>query len=347
LFYSYQDYSLINSRIFFDKKLKLIKYILSILTIFTIFNCSKSNDEYVLKIASSAPIDEPGSRALLKFAELVNERSHGRIKAKLFANGSLGNNRDVTEGLLIGSIEMQMASSSPLAVFVPSLNIFEMPFLFKNNKHMFAVLDSHIGDRFKSDFKKSGLHLLGYFTFGVRHIMTRDSPVYSISDLNGLKIRTMESKPHLDAFKAFGANPLPMAYSDLYTGLETGVIDGAEAANSNYYSKKFFEVAPYWAQVGWLRLVAPVIMSKVFYDKLPEDLKKVINKTLSELVNYERDLYTQISLERLEQLEKFDVTITFPNPKPFQEASKNVYKQWADKIGGWELINEIQAFDEY
>ena len=321
-----------------------IKYIIFTFIVMILFNCSSKKDKYILKIASSAPIDEPGSQALLKFSKLVNERSNGRINAKLYSNGALGNNRDVTEGLLIGSIEMQMASSSPLAVFVPSLNIFEMPFLFENNEHMFAVLDSYIGDRFKKDFESSGLHLMGYFTFGVRHIMTRNYPIHSIKDLQGLKIRTMESKPHLDAFKSFGANPLPMAYSDLFTSLETGVLDGAEAANSNYYSKKFFEVAPYWAQIGWLRLVAPVIMSKDFYDRLPFDLQKIVDTTLSELVDYERELYTQISEKRLNQLEALNVNITYPDPIPFKELSRNVYDNWAEKIGGWELINEIQNF---
>ena len=313
--------------------------------IFLLFSCSGKEDIYKIKVASSAPLEEPGSQALLKFTKMVNERSNGRIEAKLYANGTLGNNRDVSEGLLIGTIEMQMASSSPLAVFVPSLNIFEMPFLFENNAHMFAVLDSDIGNKYRSDFEAAGFHLLGYFTFGVRHIMTTNKPLNVITDLNGLKIRTMESKPHLDSFKAFGASPLPMAYSELYTGLETGIIDGAEAANSNYYSKKFYEVAPYWAQIGWLRLVAPVIMSKVFYDGLPRDLQHIVNQTLGELIFYERELYTDISKNRLEQLKELGVIITYPDPEPFRTASQDVYKEWADKVGGWELIKKIQNFN--
>ena len=309
------------SNIFMYYSLQILRSIIYTgITIF-LFSCSVKENIYKLKIASSAPLEEPGSQALLTFTKLVNERSQGRIEAKLYANGTLGNNRDVSEGLLIGTIEMQMASSSPLAVFVPSLNIFEMPFLFENNAHMFAVLDSDIGNQYRSDFEAAGFHLLGYFTFGVRHIMTTTKPINAITDLNGLKIRTMESKPHLDSFKAFGASPLPMAYSELYTGLETGIIDGAEAANSNYYSKKFYEVAPYWAQIGWLRLVAPVIMSKVFYDGLPRDLQHIVNQTLGELIFYERELYTDISKNRLEQLKELGVIITYPDPKPFRTAS--------------------------
>lgn len=307
--------------------------------------CRNKEAEFIMKIDSAAPMEEPGSQALLRYANLVNERSSGRIKAKLYAANALGVNRDVTEGLQLGTIEVQMASNSPLAVFVPSMNIFELPFIFKSNEHMFAVLDSEIGRSYIPDLEARGFHLLGYFTFGVRHIMTSGKPVHSMEDLKGLKIRTMESPAHLDAFKAFGASPLPMAYNELFVALQTGMIDGAEAANSNYYSKRFFEVAPNWAQIGWLRLVAPVLMSKKFYDRLPADLQKIVDDSLMELVDYERNLYSEVDKKRLEQLKALGVVITYPDRAHFLEAAKRVYEKWADKVGGWEKINAIVNFE--
>lgn len=299
---------------------------------------------FILKIASPAPAGEPGSQALLRFADVVNKRSGGRIDAKVYASGALGDDRQVTEGLQLGLIEMAMVPNSTLAVFVPSLNIFELPFLFRDNDHMFRVLDSPIGQRYATDFKKNGLHLMGYFTFGVRHIMTNDRAINTLSDLEGLKIRTMECSLHLDAFKAFGASPLPMGYSELFMALQTGMIDGAEAANSNYYSKRFFEVAPNWAQVGWLRLVAPVIMSEKFYIQLPKDLQQIVDESLIELVDYERELYTTIDNQLLGKLPTFGTRITHPDIAPFIEASKPVYNKWAERVGGWERINEIIDF---
>jgi TRAP-type C4-dicarboxylate transport system substrate-binding protein len=189
-----------------------------------------------------------------------------------------------------------------------------------------------------------GFHLMGYFTLGLRHIMTTDAPVSSIEDLRGLKIRTMESPPHLDAFAAFGASPLPMAYSELYTALETGVIDGAEAANSNYYAKRFFEVSPHWAQVGWLYLVAPVIMSKAFYDRLPADLQGLVDETIQELEEYERQLYTEVDEQRLRDLEEAGVTITYPDRQPFVDAAQSVYSEWAERVGGRDKIDAIIDF---
>ena len=206
---------------------------------------------------------------------------------------------------------------------------------------MFAVLVSEIGEGLRPALEREGFHLMGYFSYGLRHIMTTERAVETIEDLRGLKIRTMESPPHLDAFAAFGASPLPMAYNELYTSLETGVIDGAEAANSNYYSKRFFEVAPYWAHVGWPRLVAPVLMSKVFYDRLPADLQELVDATLTDLVDYERQLYTDIDERRLQQLLDAGVTVTYPGRDAFVAASAAVYDAWAARVGGREQIDAI------
>jgi len=307
-------------------------------------SCGQKDEVLIMKIASPAPAEEPGSKALLRFADLVNARSNGRIKAKVYSSSALGGNREVVEGLQLGTIEVAMVPNSTLAVFIPSLNIFELPFIFENNSHMFAVLDSHIGKGYAKDMTANDLHLLGYFTFGVRHIMTNGRPINSIDDMRGMKIRTMECSAHLDAFEAFGASPLPMGYNELFVALQTGMIDGAEAANSNYYTKRFYEVAPNWAQIGWLHLVSPVIMSKPFYDKLPRDLQQIVNLSLAELVDYERQLYTDVDNQLLKELESNGALITYPNKAPFLEASKAVYDKWADKVGGWEKINEIVKF---
>ena len=301
-------------------------------------------DVFVIKVASSAPADEPGSQALQRFVDIVNEAAGGRIEARLFAAATLGNDRDVTEGLKLGTVEMQMSSNSTLATFVPEVYVFEMPFLFDDNEHMFAVLDSEIGESFRPALEREGFHLMGYFTFGLRHIMTTEKSIDTMADLGGLKIRTMESPPHLDAFAAFGANPLPMAYNELYTSLETGVIDGAEAANSNYYSKKFYEVAPYWAQVGWLRLVAPVIMSKAFYDSMPRDLQDLVDQTVKDLEGYERQLYTEVDEQRLRDLEAAGVSVTYPDRAAFIEASSTVYEAWLERIGGRSQLDAILNF---
>ena len=151
----------------------------------------------------------------------------------------------------------------------------------------------------------------------------------------------MGNPVHLDAFEAYGASPLPMAYGELYTALETGVIDGAEAANSNYYAKKFFEVANNWAMVGWLYMVAPMIMNKAYYDKMPKDLQNIINEAAIKVCREGRGVYAKQDIQKLELLKKNNIKITTPNRAPFIKASSVVYDKWAKVVGGRERIDAI------
>ncbi len=235
--------------------------------------------------------------------------------------------------------------ASVMAGFVHELNIFELPFLFENKDHFYAVLDSEIGDGLRTACEKRGFHLLGFFDAGVRHIMTVDKPINVMDDLKGLKIRTMENPLHLAAFKAFGANPLPMAYGELYTALEQRVIDGAEAANTNYLSKRFYEPAPHWAMVGWIHLIETVIMSRYFYEKLPLEYQEMIDDAAFLMIQKERQWYSESEKEALQQLVERGVKITRPDRKPFQEASQRVYAEWAGRVGGMDLIERIITFD--
>ena len=299
---------------------------------------------YVIKTSLSQNPQEPQVRAVELFKQIVEEKTAGKVRVEIYPNNQLGNQRDVVEGIQLGTVQMSNCASV-LAGFVRELNIFELPFLFENRNHFYAVLDSAIGESLRPAFEKRGFHLLGYFDAGIRHVMTVDKPVNAIGDLKGLKIRTMENPLHLEAFKAFGANPMPMAYGELYTALEQHVIDGAEAANTNYFSKKFYEPAPNWAQVGWIHLIETVIMSRYFYERLPLEYKKIIDETAFLMIRKERQWYAESEEKALLQLVEQGIKITTLDRKPFVEASQKVYKEWAEKVGGMDLIERIIQFD--
>ena len=288
--------------------------------------------------------NNPGEPQILAgelFKKIVEEKTKGNIKVEIYPNNQLGESRSVLEGIQLGTVQMANVTG-PMLSFVPELVIFELPFLFKNRDHMYAVMDSEIGDSLKPHFEKRGFHLLGFWDVGVRHILTVEKPINSIDDLKGLKIRTMGNPAHLAAYKAFGANPLPMAYGELYTALEQKVIDGAEAANINYESKKFYEPAPHWAQVGWIHLVGYTVLSKKLYDGLSAEQKQIIDDAARQMNDLERKLYRKKDEGMLPELEKRGVKVTYPDRKPFMEASKQVYDQYAGKIpGGMATINKI------
>jgi tripartite ATP-independent transporter DctP family solute receptor len=310
------------------------------LVVGALLGCGPRDHTIVIKAALSQNPGEPQVVAMQSFKRNVEDRTDGRILVRLYPNNQLGNQRDVVEGLQIGSIEISNIASV-MSAFVPETNLFELPFLFDSPEHFDSVLDGAIGQGLQPAFEERGLHLLGYFDAGERHIMTTTSPVESLEDMRGLKIRTMENPLHLAAFRAFGANPLPMAYGELYTALEQGVIDGGEAADPNYFSKRFYEPAPYWARVGWIRLLEYVIMSRSFYDGLSEGDQRIIDAAAREMIRQQRALYRAEADSALAKLQEAGVRVSYPDREPFREAARTIYSDWADRVGGIQLINEI------
>jgi tripartite ATP-independent transporter DctP family solute receptor len=307
--------------------------------------CGPREEALILKAALSQNPTEPQVRAVELFAELVREGTEGRIRVQIYPNNQLGNQRDVVEGLQMGSVELANIASV-MAGFVPEVNLFELPFLFDGPEHFDRVMDSEIGRGLAPAFQARGLHLLGYFDAGERHIMTTHQVVESLEDLRGLKIRTMENRLHLAAFEAFGANPLPMAYGELYTALEQGVIDGAEAADPNYFAKRFYEPAPHWARVGWIRLMEYVVMSQAFYQGLPEADRAVIDEAARVMIREQRAWYRAEAGFALERLRQAGVRISIPDKEPFRRAARSLYEVWAPEVGGMERIEEIVRMGE-
>jgi len=302
--------------------------------------CDTSEQPLLIKAALSQNPGEPQVVAMQSFKRIVEAQSDGRIEVRLYPNNQLGNQRDVVEGLQIGSVEVSNIASV-MSAFVPETNLFELPFLFRSPEHFDSVVDGAVGRSLRAAFEERGLHLLGYFDAGERHIMTTAAPVQSLEDMRGLKIRTMENPLHLAAFRAFGANPLPMAYGELYTALEQGVIDGGEAADPNFLSKRFYEPARYWARVGWIRLVEYVIMSGAFYDRLSAKDRRIVDAAARQMIHQQRDLYRAAADSAFAELQEAGVQVTYPDREPFRAAARDLYAEWADKVGGMQLIDEI------
>lgn len=302
--------------------------------------CRSETHEVVIKAALSQNPGEPQVLAMESFKRMVEQRTGGRILVRLYPNNQLGNQRDVVEGLQLRSIEISNIASV-MSAFVPETNLFELPFLFDNPEHFDAVLDGAIGLSLRPAFEQRGLHLLGYFDAGERHIMTTAGPVRGLDDLRGLKIRTMENPLHLATFRAFGANPLPMAYGELYTALEQGVIDGGEAADPNYFAKRFYEPAPFWSRVGWIRLIEYLVMSRSFYEDLSLEDRRIVDTAARTAILEQRALYRAEADSALQQLRDAGVQVSFPDREPFRQAALAVYAAWADRVGGMHRIEQI------
>ena len=206
---------------------------------------------------------------------------------------------------------------------------------------MISVLRGPVLQDINEIVSERGIRLLGVYNVGVRHIMS-STPVRSMDDLKGLKIRTMQSKYHMAAFNAFGANATPISYAELYSSLQTGVVDGAEAANTNYFGKKFYEVAPYWGQVGWTILTAPLIMSDKKFSSLPADVQQALIEGGNKAAMWEQDYYASVDQGRLDDVRNAGVSITKLDIAPFQAASQKVYDEFLTTDAEKRILKMIQ-----
>ncbi|WP_339114807.1 TRAP transporter substrate-binding protein [Thioclava sp. GXIMD2076] len=296
-----------------------------------------------LRASHNANADEPYGVGLDKMAEIVAKDTDGSLTIKSFPNAQLGDEMESIQGTQMGTVDIAVAANEALANFAPDLATFSLPYIFKSSEQMDKALnDPKIFNLVSTILEERGFKLLALFSAGERHIMTK-KPINSIDDLKGEKIRVIQNPAHIDAFKAFGANPAPLPYTELYGALETGVVDGADAANTNYYSQKFYEVAPDWAMVGWLQLVAPVVMGKAAFDKLPADQQKALLDAGMQAGSFERQYYVKSDAEKLEKLKEAGVTITHPDTAPFREAAAGVKEKYLDDDRKKELYEMINA----
>lgn len=297
--------------------------------------------DIVLKAGHSQNAGEPMDKALHMMREHVEAATGGKVTIEIFPNMQLGGEVEMIKQVLTGSLDITSPSNAPLTNFVPALKIFDMPFLFRDEAHMIKVLRGPVLQDIAEIVATSGIRLLGVFNVGVRHIMS-NKPVRTMDDLKGLKIRTMQSKYHMAAFNAFGANATPISYAELYSSLQTGVVDGAEAANTNYFEKKFYEVAPYWGQVGWTILTAPLIMSEKKFASLPSDVQQALLEGGNKAAAWEQDYYASVDKGRLDDVRNAGVSITKLDIAPFQKASEKVYAEFLTTDDERRILKMIQ-----
>ncbi|MCW5655818.1 TRAP transporter substrate-binding protein [Hydrogenophaga sp.] len=295
-----------------------------------------------LKASHSAAPTEPFQVGMADFARRVKEGTNGRVTVNIFPNNQLGNEREVTEGLQLGLVDMANPSNAVLTNFVPDLVALDMPFLFRGPDHVERMFDGPLTDAVAEAVAKKGYVLLGLYTAGTRHIMTK-KPVNSLADLKGQKIRVMQNNAHVETFKMLGANPTPLAYGELYGALQSGVVDGAEAANTNYHAQKFYEVSPNWAMVSWNVLVSPFIMAESRFKALPADVQKVLLDAGRASARVERAEYARSDVERLQALKAAKVNVTQPDVAEFRKAVAKVYDQFIKTDGQKKLFSVVTA----
>lgn len=255
------------------------------------------------------------------FADRVRAETAGRVDFKIFPAGQLGSEVEQVEGALIGAIDGVALASGALSNFVPELRILDLPYIFDDTDHFKRVWDGPFAAKVDEAAAAKNIKFLCASSTGFRNILTT-SPVNSIDDLKNRKIRTIQSPVHIAAFNGFGALATPLPYTEVYSGLQTGLIDGADAGNQNYEDAKFYEVAPHWALVGWVPTSYLMVMSKLSFDRLSAEDQAIVTKAAKDGCTWLTDTIAAGEVETLQRLESKGVKITRPDLAPFKASSE-------------------------
>lgn len=278
----------------------------------------------------------PQYKGLVKFKELVEEQTNGAIIVETYHSGQLGDDRTMTEALQLGSQEITIPSTAVIANFIPEFSVFDIPFLFPNEEVADAVLGGEVGEDLLARLADQRLVGLGYWENGFRDLTNSVRPVSTIDDFKGLKIRTMENQLHLEAFRALGANPTPMAFTELFAAMQQGTVDGQENPYATIYLQKFFEVQDHVSDTHHIYSPWVFLVSKAFFDGLTPEQQEIVTNAAYEAGAYQRNMNRETAAEYLANLQAEGMTFTEISPEARQEmvdAVKPVIDRFADQIG--------------
>jgi TRAP-type transport system periplasmic protein len=298
--------------------------------------------QVVLKLGHAVAPEHPYHLGAVRYSELVAQRTKNKVKIDVYPSTQLGNERDMVEGLQLGTIDLVVTSTGPLGGFVPRIFVVDLPFLFRDREHAYKVLDGSIGRELLDAFSAKGISGLAFWENGFRQMTNSVRPIEKPEDLKGIKIRTMENKVHLSAFRAFGASPTPMAWSEVYTALQQKTIDAQENPIAIIYFQKIYEVQKYLTLTGHFYSPAPLLMSLKAFNNLPKNIQKIMLDTAMDCATYERNLLRDNEAKQLAEIKAKGMLVTLPNKKPFQAAAAPVYKEFESQFGK-EIIDRIIA----
>lgn len=279
-----------------------------------------------------------------KFADLVSEKSRGKITIKVFENGVLGSDVAVLSSMLGGTIDFSLMSVGTLASHNKQFSVFDFPYMFGNEKEADAVLDGPVGRKMLAKLPEKGFIGLSYAELGFRHIHNSKRPIKTLADLQGLKIRVIPVPIYLDFMNQEGANAVPMSYTELYSALDQKAVDGATNPFQNIEYSKMYEVTKYLSLTRHMYSAMFFIGSKKTWDKFTPDEQKLIQEAADEAKVFQRNAARDINAKSLESLKKTMVVneISDVEIAKMREKAKPVLEKWTAVVGP-ELIAEVNA----
>ena len=285
----------------------------------------------VLRLAENQPDTNPVTVAMFRFADLVKEYTNGEVEVQVFSGAQLGQEPETIEQAQAGIIDFTRVNSVSLANVSPSMGAFTLPYVFADWDHKYRVLDGDVGVEVLADLEKVGLKGFAYMDAGSRSFYTVEGKtIASIDDLKGMKIRVQPVPISIRMMELLGAVPTPMNYGEVYSALQTGVIDGAENDFVSYHTSAHYEVAPNYVIDAHLSPPALLLMNKARFDSLPAEQQEAIIRAAVEASMFEREIMREANEKARETVVEGGATVTEIDNAPFQAAVQPIYEEFPD-----------------
>jgi len=300
----------------------------------------KGIQEQTIKLAHVVNEKDGFHIAAMKFEELVEERSEGKIDIELYPNATLGDERTLLEGMQMGTVDMGVITNGPIVNFIEDIGVFELPFLFASPEEAYEVLDGPIGQEILTKLEDVNMKGLAYAERGFRNLTNSKKTVNTPADVDGLKVRVMENPVYIDTFKALGANAVPMAWTEALTALQQGTIDGQENPVNVIYSFKLYETQDFLSMTRHTYAPAVFVMSLDKFNKLSPEAQKIFKEAAQEAAEFERKANAESEEEQMAKLRENGMEIVQPDIRQFQDTVAPVYEKYGKQYG--EYIERIR-----
>jgi tripartite ATP-independent transporter DctP family solute receptor len=308
-----------------------------------LISCKKESGTKVLYLAHNLPQTHPVHLGILEFQKVLEINSRGALKVKIFPDGQLGSEREVLELLQIGSVAATKVSAATLSNFVPEYNILGIPYLFRDKQHLFDVLEGPIGKSILEKGSKFWLRGLCYFDAGSRSFYTIDKAIRTPEDLKGLKIRVMNNQMAINMVNSLGASATPLSYSELYTAMQQGVVDGAENNSPSFVSSNHYEISKYYTLDQHSFVPDVLLIGTKYWEKLSEDEKLWVQDAADQSAQVQKKYWNDSVDESMKIAKGAGVEIIIPDKALFAEKSISVIQDFVIKYPEMApIVNQIK-----
>lgn len=306
-------------------------------------SCNDTSEGTKLKLAHGLPVDHPVHKAMEFMAKRTDELSEGKLTFEIYPAEQLGSEQQCLELVQIGSLAITKVSAAVMESFADDYKVFGLPYIFRSKEHVFNVLDGEIGKELLLSTENKWIRGLCYYDAGSRSFYTKDKPINHPDDLAGLKIRVMRSITAVEMIRTLGGSATPISWGELYTALQSGVVDGAENNPPSFYTSHHYEVCKFFSLDEHTTIPDVLVISKVIWDKLGEQEKEWLQQAANESSILERKLWAESEIKSLEEVQKAGVEINYPDKAPFIEKVQPLLESYRSNDVIYSYIKRIQA----